>query len=277
MTIRRPLALALTGLCAGSCTTSPDPPASFVVGLRVLAVTGERPQVDPGGVSQVTVLAVDTGGRTIDVAWSRCQLAPLAGEAVNADCVTATGPPTLEPIGSGLTISAVMPPGTTAASLGLPDATNGVYLPLVARVTDGADTVTAIYRLRLGDGTPPNMNPTIASIDIVDAAGGTTPVDLVTPLVVHAGEQLTLHATYTPGSAQTYVGVGGATATEVLSISWFCTAGALSVLRTSAAQPQTVLNLTAALPETGQIIDLFAVVHDERGGVGYTHRSLELQ
>jgi hypothetical protein len=277
MAIRCWLALALTGLCAVSCTTSPDPPASFVVGLRVLAATGEPPQVDPGGVSQVTVLAVDTGGRAIDVAWSRCALAPLAGEAVNADCVTAVGPPTLEPIGSGLTISAVMPPGTTAASLGLPDATNGVYLPLVAQVTDGVDAVTTVYRLRLGDGTPPNMNPEIASIEVVDAAGVATAVDPAAPLVVHAGEQLTLEATYTPGSAQTYIGVGGASATEVLSTSWFCTAGALSVLRTSAAQPQTVLNLTASLPETGQIIDLWAVVHDERGGVGYTHRSLALQ
>jgi hypothetical protein len=276
-TMRQACALALTGLCALGCTTAPDPPASFVAGLRVLAATGEPPQVDPGAASQVTVLAVDTGGRTVDVAWSRCQVAPLAGEAVNADCVTATGPPTLVPIGNGLTVSAVMPPGTTAASLGLPDATNGVYLPLVALVTDGADSVTTVYRLRLGDGTPPNMNPEIASVEVVGAAGVTTAIDPAVPLVVHAGDQLTLEATYTPGSAQTYIGVGGASATEVLSTSWFCTAGALSVLRTSAAQPQTVLNLTAALPETGQIIDLFAVVHDERGGVGYTHRSLVLQ
>jgi hypothetical protein len=276
-TMRQARALALTGLCALSCTTSPDPPASFVTGLRVLAATGEPPQVDPGAASQVTVLAVDTGGRAVDVAWSRCQVAPLAGEAVNADCVTATGPPTLVPIGNGLTISAVMPPGTTAASLGLPDATNGVYLPLVALVTDGADSVTTVYRLRLGDGTPPNLNPEIASVEVVGAAGVTTALDPAVPLAVHAGDQLTLEATYTPGSAQTYIGVGGASATEVLSTSWFCTAGALSVLRTSAAQPQTVLNLTAPLPETGQIIDLFAVVHDERGGVGYTHRSLVLQ
>lgn len=268
--------LAITlALAWGGCTTDDDLPASFVVGLRVLAVVAEPPQVDPGGVSQISMLVVDTAGRPVDAAWSRCTVAPLSGEAVNPDCVT--DPAALVSLGSGLAIAAEMPPAVTAAALGQPDATNGVYLPLVAQISDGEEAVTAVYRLRLGDGMPANMNPAIASIDLIDAAGGATPLDAAAPLIVHAGDKLTLAAPPVPGSAQTYVGVGGAAATERLNTSWFCTAGALSVARTSDSQPTTVLDLTENLPNAGEIVDLFAVVHDERGGVGYIHRVLELQ
>jgi hypothetical protein len=270
--------IAIAGLVLSTaCTTNPDPPVTFVAGLRVLAISAEPPQVDPGQTSQVTALVVDTTGRAVDVTWSRCLLMPLPGTAVDPDCATsAAGSPDLAPLGSGLSLSFVMPQ-VTANELGQPDATNGVYLPLVAHITDGADTVIAIYRLRLGDGTPPNMNPEIASVNVVDAAGGLTPIDVATPLVVHAGDSLTLEATPAPGSAMTYTGPDGKPATEVLTISWFATAGALSVAKTSDTQPTTVLELRENLPTSGKNIDLFAVVHDGRGGVGYTHRVLELQ
>lgn len=260
-----------------ACTTNPNPPVSFITGLRVLAISAQPPQVNPGQTTQVTALVVDTPGATVDVMWSRCLLMPLPGSAVNVDCATAAaGSPALEPIGSGPSISFVMP-DVAASTLGLPDATNGVYVPLMANITDGADTIVAAYRLRLGDGTPPNMNPELASVDVVDATGGLTPIDPVTPLGVHAGDSLTLEAVPTPGSAQAYTGPDNMPATEVLTISWFTTAGTLSVAKTSDTQPTTVLNLTENLPETGGNIDLFAVVHDGRGGVGYTHRVLELQ
>jgi hypothetical protein len=271
----RVLTIAGALLWAG-CTTAPDPPASFVAGLRVLAASAEPPQVNPGAVSEVTVLFVQTEGLAVNVSWSRCTVAPLPGEAVNVDCVTAPTGPSLEPLGDGASIAVTMPQ-VTAADLGAPDATGGVYVPFVARVSDSADAVTAVYRLRLGDGTPPNANPEIVSIDTIDASGGSTALDPTTPTVVHAGDVLTLAVTFAPGSAQTYTGLNGAPMTEVLSTSWFSTAGALSVPKTSDSQPQTVLTLAKSLPNPGETIDLWAVVHDERGGVGYTHRSLALQ
>ena len=271
----RVLTIAGALLWAG-CTTAPDPPASFVAGLRVLAASAEPPQVNPGAVSQVTVLFVQTEGLAVDVSWSRCTVAPLLGEAVNVDCVTAPTGASLEPLGSGASIAVTMPQ-VTASALGEPDASGGVYLPLVARVSDSADAVTAVYRLRLGDGTPPNTNPELASVDSFDASGASTALDATAPTAVHAGDVLTLGATFVPGSAQTYTGPAGAPKTEVLSTSWFSTAGTISVQRTSDSQPQTVLTLDKNLPNPGENIDLWAVVHDERGGVGYTHRSLALQ
>jgi hypothetical protein len=152
-----------------------------------------------------------------------------------------------------------------------------VYLPVVARAAAGADAVTAVYRLRLGGATPPNMNPAIASIGVVDASGMVKTLDEATPLVVRAGDELTLQSTNAPGSAEMYTAFGGKVLTETLTTAWFTTAGDLSHERTSDTQPQTVLSLTERLPEAGKTIEIYAVVHDERGGVGYIHRALAFQ
>lgn len=261
------------GLWAG-CTSESEVPVTFVAGLRVLAARGEPAQVDPGAVSQVNVLVVDTEGRPVEVAWSRCLVPPHVGEAVNPDCVTDDA--NLEPLGAGESIAVTMPQ-VTAAQLGQPDATNGVYLPLVARVTAGDSAVLTVYRLRLGDGQPPNANPAIASVDVLDAAGVPSPLDPAAPRVVHAGDELILGATLEPGSAESYMGIGGAPKTETVTTSWFCTAGELSVQKTSESQPTTTLLLNENLPDPGKTIEIWAVAHDGRGGVGYTLRSLELQ
>jgi hypothetical protein len=273
--MRRALFISL--VCLGAaCTEHPDPPVSFVAGLRVLAVRADPPEVPAGATSQLTILAVDTGGRAIQVAWSRCLVPPRAGEAVNPACVETETSPDLQPLGAGMTIAVEMP-AVGAGELGQPDATNGVYLPVVARATADSDAVTAVYRLRVGGATPPNTNPTIASVEVVDASGAAQPLDEATPLVVHAGDDLTLQSTNAPGSAEMYTAFGGKVLTETLTTAWFTTAGELSHERTSATQPQTVLRLTERLPGAGKTIHIYAVVHDERGGVGYTHRALAFQ
>jgi len=269
--------LMLAGICAMfACQGSTDPPVSFVAGLRVLGARADPPQVDPGGRATVTLLVADTTNRAATATWTRCLDAPLPGAAVNPDCVTRQTAPFLQAVGEGLMITADMPEVAPGA-LGLPDVTNGVYLPLVARVTDGADTVVAVYRLRLGDGSPTNRNPAIAEVDVVGAGGVTASLDGASPRVVHAGDALTLEVAFAPGSAETYAGPGGVTATEVLTTAWFCTAGALSFEQTSLAQPRTVLRLADQLPSPGQTIDLYAVARDGRGGIDFVHRALELQ
>jgi hypothetical protein len=270
-------ALMLAGICAMfACQSSTDLPVSFVTGLRVLGARADPPQVDPGGRATVALLVADTTGRAATASWTRCLEPPLPGAAVNPDCVTRQTAPFLQALGDGLTITADMPELAPGA-LGLPDVTNGVYLPLVARVTDGADTVVAVYRLRLGDGSPANRNPAIAEVDVVEADGVAAPLDAASPRVVHAGDALALEVAFAPGSVETYAGPGGLTATEVLTTSWFSTAGALSFEQTSVTQPQTVLRLADQPPSPGQTIDLYAVTRDGRGGIDFVHRALELQ
>jgi hypothetical protein len=269
------LLVFLLGFLSG-CQNFPDPPVTFVSGLRVLAIEADPPQVAAGGSTTVTLLAVDTTGATPSATWNQCSRPPLAGEAVNPDCVTHQTAPYLQPIGQGSTITTTMPE-VTAESLGEPDATGGVYLPLVVEVSDGTDALTAVYRLRLGNAAPANANPTIASVYTVDAAGAMSPLDEAATPVVHAGDALTLGVTFAPGSAETYLGPDGTATTEVLTTSWFCTAGDLSVEKTSEIQPQTVLRLDQRLPVAQSQIDLYAVARDERGGTDYAHRAFQLQ
>ncbi|HVT09155.1 MAG TPA: hypothetical protein VHO67_16960 [Polyangia bacterium] len=270
---------ALLGL--GGCQSFSDPPVSFVAGLRVLGIKADPPQLAPGASATVAALAVDTGGGTPAASWSQCFLPPLPGQAVNTDCVEGTAGADLQPIGDGLTIPFVMPP-VPAASLGGPDATGGVYLPLVAEVDASPQaaspgSITAVYRLRLAEAGPANANPIIAGVFSVDAAGAMTALDPTAPTPVQAGEALSLTVTFTPDSAQSYTAAGGAVTTERLTTSWFCTAGNLSFQKTSATQPVTVLHLDQRLPSSGAQIDLYAVARDERGGTDFAHRTLLLQ
>jgi len=260
----------------GGCQSFSDPPVSFVAGLRVLGIQAEPPQIAPGASTTVTALVVDTNGGAPAASWSQCLLPPLPGLTVNTDCVDGTAGADLQPIGDGLTISFVMPQ-VTATSLGAPDATDGVYLPLLAAVSASPQALTAVYRLRLADATVANTNPTIADVFSVDAAGTMSALDAAAPTVVHSGGALSLTVTFTPDSAQSYVAPDGTVTTETLTTSWFCTAGDLSFEKTSATQPVTVLHLDQRLPSAGAQIDLYAVAHDERGGTDFAHRTLLLQ
>jgi hypothetical protein len=207
-------------------------------------------------------------------------LPPLPGQASNPDCVTNPQASYIVPIGEGLTITATMPADITPDDLGQPDASGGVYLTLVANVTVGAESFAAVYRLRFGaGGATGNQNPTLTGIVATDASGSTV-LEEANPLTVREGEQLTLRAMLGDGSAQIYtapmIGMSGGVVMEAPRTSWFANAGNFSADRTD-GQSSTVLSLDQRLPAPGTIIDLYAVVHEERGGVDYVHRTLRLE
>jgi hypothetical protein len=260
----------------GGCQSFSDPPVSFVAGLRVLGIKAEPPQIAPGASTTVAALVVDTYGGASSASWSQCLLPPLPGQTINTDCIDGAAGADLQPIDDGLTIPFVMPQ-VTAASLGAPDATGGVYLPLVAAVDASPQTLTAVYRLRLADDAPANTNPTIADVFSIDATGAMSALDATAPTLVHSGGALSLTVTFAPGSTQIYTAADGTVTTEALTTSWFCTAGDLSFEKTSATQPETVLRLDQRLPPSGSQIDLYAVARDERGGTDFAHRTLLLQ
>ena len=263
-------------LALGGCQSFPDPPVSFVAGLRVLGVKAEPPESAPGGSATVSALAVDTAGATPDATWSACFTPPRAGQAVNPDCVQPAAGADLQPVGQGLSITATMP-AVTADVLGAPDITGGVYLPLVGDVRGASAAVAAVYRWRLAGAAPANTNPVLAAVYRRDGSGAMVPLDLAAATPVAAGDALSLGVTFADGSAQDYTRADGAPVTELLTTSWFCTAGTLSFEKTSAVQPETVLHLDQRLPPAGSTIDLWAVARDERGGTDFAHRVLLLQ
>jgi hypothetical protein len=167
--------------------------------------------------------------------------------------------------------------------LGAPDATGGVYLTFVARVAASGEDLVAAYRLRVSppaSAIPPNQNPVITGVAVIDAAGW-SPLDETAPRIVHAGDRLGLAVGADPDSDESYpspVGTQpGGYALENLRASWFATAGDISDPRTSNANPGTVLTLEKNLPPPGSEIDIYVVIRDERGGTDWAMRRLLLE
>jgi len=277
MTARWTLMVFVLVFASGGCEPDDELPSTFIDGPRVLAIKAEPPSVPAGGSTVVTALIVGTGGETPSVSWDRCRLAPRPGEAINPDCVDTAQADYLEPIGDGTTITTTMPDDVTPAALGQPDATGGVYLTLIARVTVAGETLVAAYRLRLQSPGDVNVNgnPVLTGLLVVDAAGVATPIDAAAPSTVQAGDRLTLQVAVADGSVETYPPpLGGMGVAEVLRTSWFSTAGTFTAERSEGPAATTVLELDTLLPPADSAIDLFAVIRDDRGGTDYVHRTL---
>jgi hypothetical protein len=273
----RVLLLLLWAVVGAACTPEDEPPRTLIVKPRVLAINAEPPSAAPGESTTVTALVVGTGAETPAVSWARCRRAPRPGDAINPDCFD-DGAAYLEPIGEGPTITTAMPADTTADALGEPDASGGVYLPLIARVTVAGQTLLASYRLRLSTAGDVNHNPGLTGVLVVDADGNEAPLDPANPPVVRAGDHVTLKPALVAGSAESYpAALGNGTATEILLTSWYGSAGRFSQERTDDTQPTTVLELDDYLPEPGATIDLFAVTRDDRGGAAYVHQTLAFE
>jgi hypothetical protein len=277
-------------LATAGCLPAQDP-ASYLNGLRVLAIKAEPPDLAPGASTTLTALALDTQGRMLDIGWAACLRPPLQGQIVHPDCVTNETADYLQPIGSGPSVMATMPRvDPTSRAFGLPDSTGGLYLPVRVRAVAGGDTLAAVYRLRLLTRPPANQNPVIDQIFQVTPAveGGPsemlTPLDPMTSPIVHSGQEITLRAALAASSAETYSIYDGPpettpprSATERLTVSFFATAGSLSTAQTGAERPDAVLKLDTHLPASGMAIEIYVVARDERGGMDYQRRTLRLE
>ncbi|MBI5482399.1 MAG: hypothetical protein HY906_26325 [Deltaproteobacteria bacterium] len=292
--MRVTLAVAIAGAALLHACRPSFEPATWVDGFRVLTVKAEPPEIAVGETTTLSVLAVDTAGGPVSVSWALCLLPPnpATGESVSRDCLTTDADAALLPLGAGLSTTLVMP-DEPAINLGQPDSTGGVYVPVRLEAEGGGKLVAAVYRLRYGHGTVPNQNPVIAGVYLVPAGASDASVDALpaldetTPPEVRAGDVLTLRAAFTPESAETYeapeggdLDAGTAPKTELLSATWFATAGRFSVDTTGTEKPDTVLKLDAHLPAAGTdgaLIDLWVVGRDDRGGVDHVHRTLLLR
>ncbi|HEX9100969.1 MAG TPA: hypothetical protein VF997_02130 [Polyangia bacterium] len=271
------VALAVVG---GGCSKADLGAASFVDGLRLLGVQAEPPEAAPGDAVDLTAWVVDPRGGAVDVTWSACLL-PSNGTA-NPGCTDGSGNG-LVVLGSGATIRIVMP-AVDVATLGAPDATDGVYLPIVVHAAAPDDSIDAVYRLRarvlavpgctLAPPYPahcaPNRNPTIATIDPLGGADA--------PIAAHRDEVWALLLRYSGDSSEEYE-VPGSTNPDVferLTTQWFATAGSFPDSPVGGTGVQK-LTLDRALPAAGGTFDLWAVGHDERGGTAMTHRTFVMQ
>lgn len=254
--------------------------------LRLLAARAEPPEVGSGETTTVTALVVSPLGALAPIQWVACALAPVPGQGpVNVRCLDdnlaspwfiagASGNPWQLTLGADRA-------ARIEAVLDAPDVTGGYYLPLRAIVKDDAGgRVDATYRLRYArEPGPRNANPGIAAVEI-NEGGSWSPLEESAPRAVSAGSRVTLRARTSPGSAEHYTArlADGSTreADELPNVTWFTSAGDFDRSTTPDAGENQLL-LESHLPATGSAIDLWVVVRDERGGVGFVHRALTLR
>jgi uncharacterized lipoprotein NlpE involved in copper resistance len=288
-------AILLSALLAlAGCNNNFDP-INYVSTLRLLDVKATPAEVPGGAATSMTAIWANPNGPTPTILWDACLVPPPpgSGSGINLDCVAPDmGGPGNAAIGSGETVNFTMPV-RTLAQLGLPDASNGFYLPIRVRLSDGTQNVTAIFRLRYYPGAqapnPPNQNPTIMGLFRVpyfDAgASDETEVLAGTPPDVHAGDKIDLRALLTPDSLENYVvitlnadgTIGHKTNTETVSVDWFATAGTFSPSTTGQPRPNTTWTLDKHVPAPGSTIDLWLVAADERGGSDTLHRTFTVR
>ncbi len=281
--------LLLCALLVVGCRNTFDP-ASYVNKLRLLGVKAEPPEIAPGQTSSLTAVWANPGGATPTIAWSGCPLAPPPGSGTgfNQACVVLDMGAPMLPFGSGETVTATMP-SLTPSMVGLPDSTDGVYLPVRVQLDADGNELAALYGLRIFLGplspNPPNGNPMLTGIFHVPSADAgadeQTALDDAMPLEVHAGDQVPLRALVTPESSEPYLVYDGdprttppRMVTETIRISWFSTAGSFSNDVTGVPKPDTTLTLDKHLPPSGSAVDLWVVARDDRGGADALHRTL---
>lgn len=283
-------------------------PASYVDGLRVLAVIPEPPDVRPGGSTQLDALVVDprAPSRRNTLIWLACNPDPKALEqSPCSQFETLADPAELATVaeGSAVTFLGLGPgvrysaPSELFAALGPedPNRRRGVLalvllLAIAEEVDDPAkvpellervktrqvDAVVAIKRVRISEDDPQNLNPGIAAVRFDDEewAPGLRPAKL------KPGQTYTVTGIAAEGAAERYMALDAENKPierdEKLIFSWFATAGIFDQPRTEAGQPTqrfTVPFLFERLPPN-RLITLYTVLRDGRGGISSAVRGI---
>jgi hypothetical protein len=319
--------LALALVAAGGACAKDLPAASFIDKLRVLAVRAEPPEVAPGQVTALDLLAVEPRVRSLDGG------APAPLSAVWVACPLPSGSATVQPcgVGSGApapTVIAVNQPGEPLAASFRPDAnllggTASTELLISVAVADSdAGAAACLGDLLDHDGVPqdpdhcvlslkrlvvsdplqrmiaPNANPSFADFYAVAPSGFVEPLDSGGGIWLYApGKDLAEWDVIAHRSDDAAEQKADGSY-EALSASWFATAGHLDGGRSIYLPPgcSTLTTCPDQLPETGAdtswfaptgaeaaeavaangIVDFWAVLRDDRGGVSWRAGHLTL-
>jgi len=288
----------VAALLVAGCANDFDPSSYLKPGqLRVLGVVADPPQAAPGETSKLTVITPNDPN-DVTWEWSICTQPPPPGTAsVDELCLEADlGAGILIPVDSTTSTAKVtMPVDASPRSLGLPDATGGFYVPVRIRARMGDQQLDAVYGLRLAiPQLPPNHDPVVDSAALVSEPLDASPMlvselstDPTNPTPVAFRTQPTLRLTLTDDSYEVYPQLTGAPPNIMITMTtekprflWFADAGFFSQDATGRDQPDTKLKLDDdkhRAPALGDLINLWVVVHDDRGGTTFTHRYLVVQ
>jgi hypothetical protein len=288
--MRRPLLLLLSllALPLSGCTPTFDP-ITLVDKLRLLAVIADTPALGGGESTTLTAVTWTPDGSAPHISWAACLTPPppATGSGINQDCYYDDRGAVLQPLGEGAAVTVTMPAISDPLAFGLPDETNGIYLPVRLVLTAGDERLVAFRRIRYFAGPPldpnaRNNNPRVTEVTAVPDKDA--PMDQETPVsdrrednAVHAGDELHLRAR--AADEEPYVIYDGNPLTtpprpvnEILRIGWYATAGKLEETITGNDKPDNKWTFDKHVPAAGTDIELWIVVQDDRGGAGYVQK-----
>lgn len=275
---------ALVVIALAGCIDELPQQTSRIDRPRVLAVIATPTEAAPGAAVHYDVVVASPSGPVAApaVVWAYCTAPkpPTEDNVVPPGCVD--DPAALIALGEGAAIDATIPdaacrnygPDTPPGGFRPrdPDASGGYYQPIRAGFPDApigfglhrlvcglADAPPAIVR-EYGERYAANQHPTLADLRLIGA--------------IAPGAALTLEATWPAAAAEAYVvydraQVAIVPAAETLRVGWFATDGTLAADATGVAsgssETRTTVRWTA--PSTPGPVHLWAVLHDDRGGV----------
>jgi hypothetical protein len=275
-------------LCAstlGACSDDFDPP-SLVNKLRVLAVQANTPFARPGQEIELEALAYDPEARTISWGWGTCQ----AAESTQAvDCLRQTSFAQLQ-VGENLTRHRFTMPETNAGYVGVvviacpgriqPGTTASMPVACVDR--DGAQLTLAEFELGMkriyvrdsGD----NQNPRIDTVMFDDTAwnADSALVDRCQRTADNACTQFVEHTLRVdaPGASQDTIDGSGLPIREQSVLQFYASGGEFEEAVKLADQGTN--KWRARREDAGQRITFWFVVRDDRGGVSWITRTLQV-
>jgi hypothetical protein len=283
-------------LLAG-CQPASGPPLSLVTAPRVLALRGQPAEVAPGAmVTWDALVASPDGELAAALDWSICPSPrPLTtNDVVSPACLSQAA------IAHAPSLSATVPadacqlfgPETPPSVPGQPDprpvaadTSGGWYQPYRAdlgaaqniglqrircNLLGASADVAAQFRMQYTANLDPQPNP--IQLGGADADGQT----------ITAGAQVTLTAGWPAESAERYPVFDVASQTlaqhrEAMRVSWFATAGEFADERTGRAGDDLALDSDNRFLAPAGPVHVWAVLRDDRGGVGWTHARLDVR
>lgn len=280
------------------CVPELDVRNSSVEVGRILAVVAVPAEARPGSSVRYSALAVDPDGRVEPAAlrWVYCTTPrPLVGNnSASPECLSEPGVPLAVQEGANATGALPLdacarfgpdpPPGVARPRDA--DGTGGFYQPL--RINAFGTPWLHFQRLICNPrSTPadvardfardylPNQNPSIDELEL--ASDGQRVSESVL-----AGAEVELTLRWPAAAAESYLWIDPGTATlavrdEELVVSWFATSGSLAVDRSRASTPDAFSVNRWSAPRSAGVAVLWAVLRDDRGGVAFVERALEVR
>lgn len=251
--------LAATALLSGCDMNLTE--RALVDQLRVLGVKAEPPEATPGSEVALSALVADPfgGGRPVTHTWGVCTPTPYVGVASCGDEGNTL------PLGTG-TAQTLTLATTLLDGLDLESAEQGIDLFVVLAVnvpetvSEPAATELAYKRVRVSTSLEPNHNPASATLL---ADGSAT--------LIANGERVTLQATVSEDSVETFLNPLGELEPEELKFSWFSTGGEWE-RALSFGDAITGASENEWTPPEENPADVWIVIRDTRGGIDWFTR-----